>query len=79
MNSLETQQHRQCHPLPLLPPARLRSAQSIRVGAPSHELRAGRGFWEGLAGDAAKGAVFDAAMGSFKDLGGASVVAGYDW
>jgi hypothetical protein len=53
--------------------------QSIREGRPSHELVTGRGFWEHLAGDAAKGAVFDEAMTSFKDLGGASVVVGHDW
>ncbi|KAI8475395.1 MAG: O-methyltransferase-domain-containing protein [Monoraphidium minutum] len=53
--------------------------ESIRRGVPSHELRSGGGFWAQLAGDPKKGAVFDAAMASFKDLGGASVVAGYDW
>lgn len=46
---------------------------------PSHELRTGQGFWRHLAGDAGKGAVFDAAMASFKDLGGASVLTGYPW
>jgi Dimerisation domain len=53
--------------------------QSLQRGMTSHELQTGTSFWAHLAADGDKGAVFDAAMHTFKDLGGASVVSGYKW
>eukprot|EP00879_Flechtneria_rotunda_P007565 GHRR01007936.1.p1 GENE.GHRR01007936.1~~GHRR01007936.1.p1 ORF type:complete len:338 (+),score=66.66 GHRR01007936.1:154-1167(+) len=54
-------------------------SKSVQTGETSHRLQTGLDFWEHLAQDPVKGAVFDQAMHNVKDLGGSAVLSHYCW